>query len=214
MDAGGIVSRDIARRSCTMSRWNFESTRPSSDSAVAITIQQNGGPVSRGEILRLWREDPELRRAFSVVLLEAGGEAFFWETPPWTAGTLGEAFECVVVPGSALSKRPANPKPFAGHFAAHPDDSVLCFPNLKGDAYLIVPTPMATTDAYPHLARFLQTAPPSQVDLFWQMAGEEMTQRISDLPLWLSTAGLGVSWLHLRIDTRPKYYRHRAYHTE
>ena len=27
-------------------------------------------------------------------------------------------------------------------------------------------------------------------------------------PLWLSTAGGGVDWLHMRLDKRPKYYRH------
>ena len=32
-----------------------------------------------------------------------------------------------------------------------------------------------------------------------------------DMPLWVSTAGLGVSWLHVRLDARPKYYRHDAY---
>ena len=29
--------------------------------------------------------------------------------------------------------------------------------------------------------------------------------------LWLSTAGLGVYWLHLRLDTRPKYYSFQPY---
>jgi len=38
-----------------------------------------------------------------------------------------------------------------------------------------------------------------------------LEDRLADTPLWLSTAGLGVSWLHVRLDTRPKYYRHRVY---
>ncbi|MGB1216866.1 MAG: DUF6940 family protein [Saprospiraceae bacterium] len=29
--------------------------------------------------------------------------------------------------------------------------------------------------------------------------------------MWLSTAGLGVYWLHIRMDNRPKYYKHKAY---
>ena len=33
----------------------------------------------------------------------------------------------------------------------------------------------------------------------------------SQRPLWLSTNGLGVAWLHARIDARPKYYSHRPY---
>jgi len=38
-----------------------------------------------------------------------------------------------------------------------------------------------------------------------------MQKQISDRPTWLSTAGLGVYWLHLRLDSRPKYYRYQPY---
>ena len=30
-------------------------------------------------------------------------------------------------------------------------------------------------------------------------------------PTWLSTEGSGVPWLHVRLDSRPKYYHHAAY---
>ena len=33
-------------------------------------------------------------------------------------------------------------------------------------------------------------------------------------PRWLSTSGLGISYLHVRIDKRPKYYSHQEYLTE
>jgi hypothetical protein len=29
--------------------------------------------------------------------------------------------------------------------------------------------------------------------------------------VWLSTAGAGVPWLHVRLDDAPKYYGHAAY---
>lgn len=32
-------------------------------------------------------------------------------------------------------------------------------------------------------------------------------------PVWISTSGLGVPWLHVRIDDRPKYYQHAPYRT-
>jgi len=28
---------------------------------------------------------------------------------------------------------------------------------------------------------------------------------------WVSTSGLGVAWLHVRVDSKPKYYSHEAY---
>jgi len=43
------------------------------------------------------------------------------------------------------------------------------------------------------------TTPNDWVD--WEGAG----------PPWVSTAGMGVPWLHVRLDTRPKYYRHAPY---
>ncbi len=38
-----------------------------------------------------------------------------------------------------------------------------------------------------------------------------MHARVGDRPTWLSTAGHGVAWLHVRLDTRPKYYRYTPY---
>jgi len=38
-----------------------------------------------------------------------------------------------------------------------------------------------------------------------------MQKRINAKRVWLSTAGMGVSWLHVRLDDRPKYYGHRPY---
>lgn len=32
-----------------------------------------------------------------------------------------------------------------------------------------------------------------------------------DAPLWVSTSGLGVPWLHVRLDDAPKYYTHRPF---
>jgi hypothetical protein len=33
-----------------------------------------------------------------------------------------------------------------------------------------------------------------------------MQRRLNNKPVWLSTAGAGVAWLHIRLDDRPKYY--------
>jgi hypothetical protein len=43
------------------------------------------------------------------------------------------------------------------------------------------------------------------------VAAEGLEQELDDRPLWVSTSGLGVSWLHLRFDRRPKYYTHAPY---
>ena len=39
-----------------------------------------------------------------------------------------------------------------------------------------------------------------------ELVGAAMQRRLGAKPVWLSTAGAGVSWLHVRLDDRPKYY--------
>jgi hypothetical protein len=47
----------------------------------------------------------------------------------------------------------------------------------------------------------------------WSAVGRTVASRraASVDPVWVSTAGLGVHWLHVRLDDRPKYYRHRPF---
>jgi hypothetical protein len=49
-------------------------------------------------------------------------------------------------------------------------------------------------------------APPSR-----RATGAAVAARLSARPLWLSTSGLGVAWLHVRLDSRPKYYSYAPY---
>lgn len=87
---------------------------------------------------------------------------------------------------------------------------------------------------YAHLAAFTRSAPPGQQHEFWMQAGrsiqKEWQKRLhgsrasgssgssgwggspaAPAPLWVSTSGLGVSWLHLRLDEAPKYFQHGEY---
>jgi hypothetical protein len=61
------------------------------------------------------------------------------------------------------------------------------------------------------LAAFVRHAPQRQRQALWQTVGEAMARRIGHQPVWLSTAGAGVAWLHVRLDNRPKYYSHGPY---
>jgi hypothetical protein len=139
--------------------------------------------------------------------------AFFWEHPPVTRATLDQPMEFVLVESTALARLPPNPEPFREQFAREPDAIVVTFANLRGDALLVAPTPVASKKVYPHLAAFLRKAPRDQILAVWQAVGRATRQTLGTEPRWLSTAGLGVSWLHLRLDTRPKYYRHTTYKT-
>jgi len=97
---------------------------------------------------------------------------------------------------------------FRSHFAG---EEVATFRNLGGDAILIAPSPDESTRTYPHLAAFLQKAPARQVRELWRSVGRAVCDALSDQPIWLSTSGLGVAWLHIRLDSSPKYYQHQPY---
>jgi hypothetical protein len=175
------------------------------------TFEEGSRVLAFREVLDFWVNDKGFREYFTSVICESAFDAFFWETPPVTASTLERPFKFVLVESTSLAGLRSDPKPFASHFSSCRDAAVLTFPNLGGDAILVVPVPLADDSCYTHLAKFIRTAPASQVDAFWQAAGRAMRDRISGAPTWLSTAGMGVSWLHLRLDSRPKYYRYAPY---
>ena len=87
------------------------------------------------------------------------------------------------------------------------------FDNLGGDSTLIAPCPSKQA-SFPHLAAFMRKGSNEQLEDFWKIVASEFSSRIEkDKPrnVWLSTAGDGISWLHMRLDPRPKYYQHSEY---
>jgi len=105
-----------------------------------------------------------------------------------------------------------DPAPFAGQFAAHPTDrGVIVIPNLGGDAFLVVPRPIGPGAAYTHIAAFVRGAPTRQQDALWRAVATAVLERLSPKLVWLSTAGAGVAWLHVRLDEWPKYYAYAPY---
>ena len=88
-------------------------------------------------------------------------------------------------------------------------------PNLARTAQLVVPRGLAArSDLYAHLAAFVRGAPASQVHQLWQCVASTARRALSTRPLWISTAGAGVAWLHVRIENTPKYYSYRSYANE
>ena len=192
-----------------MANWSVG--REQLDSRTIKVTLSGDLPLTFSEVLRLWRGSADFRLFITASILDCGFESFFWETPPVTLLSLRQPFEFVVVDGASLARLRPDPQPFAEHFASA-TSTVLKFPNLRGDALLIVPAPLEKNHAcYSHFGKFLRAGPAGQIDQFWQVVAMAIQQKVSNKPIWLSTAGMGVSWLHLRLDTRPKYYRHQPY---
>ena len=182
-------------------------------SGIRIKTYQGNAQMSFREFFSLLKSNAEFASWYSETLAGCDFEAFFWEFPPLTTTSFEESAEFVIIESVALSKLRPDAAPFETQFSLQPGSDVITFPNLGGDAMLIVPTQRGSIDMYPHLATFLRTAPRDQIRSLWKVAADAVQANLSRTPRWLSTAGLGVSWLHLRLDTRPKYYNYLAYKT-
>lgn len=153
-------------------------------------------------------DEPNFRNLLIQEMQAAPFVAFRWETPPVTTRTLEQPFACLLHDSPDLNVR-ANPTDFEDYFESHRD--VVCFENPGADAQLVVPCPIDQSANYSHIAAFHRSAPHSQQQAFWVTVALAVLDRVADRPLWLSTAGGGVDWLHVRLDDRPKYYRHRPW---
>jgi hypothetical protein len=176
-----------------------------------FTLLRDDMPLAYADVLSLWHNDASFRSYFCTLLAASPFEAFRWETPCVTLATLTRQFEFVLLRTDTLA-RGVDPTAFATHFDSASE--VVTFPNLGRDAVMVVPCPIGNTSVYGHLASFIRNAPESQLHHLWQSVAVAMRQRVSDRPVWLSTAGMGVSWLHIRLDDRPKYYGYSAYRLE
>lgn len=189
--------------------WKLNSHRVGTASTVSVLA--GDAPMSCKDVLREWRANEPFCRFWLNALRDVPYEAYCWETPPWTRATLARPFECVFVESSGLVRVRADPVPFARRFQDPSAESIAVFENLGRDALLVAPRPEKTRTDYAHLASFSRSAPDTHAAGLWPAVARGIEERVGTVPVWVSTAGLGVHWLHVRIDSIPKYYRHRAY---
>jgi len=187
-----------------MASWTLHESRLVPDTLV-VRLE-----TTRREMVRALCDEAGLRSALTASLRQAPFTAFAWELPPFAPDSLDRPAEFVVIDHPALTHAVPDHGPFDEALGA--TTPVATFPNLGGDAVLVVPHPASAPEAG-HLAHFVRSASPNVADALWAAVGRAVANclRTNQLPLWVSTAGLGVSWLHVRLDQRPKYYRHRPY---
>jgi len=85
------------------------------------------------------------------------------------------------------------------------------FPSLKKDIKLIVPIPCENENNelldYKNISEFAKNAPFDQFVELWSEAARVLEEELEDDKIiGLSTHGLGVYYLHVRIDINPTHY--------
>lgn len=182
------------------------------DDITRYLLHLDHQPLSFRDVLTGWTESSDFRNRFSQLLADSPYEAFRWETPAWSVKRLDEPFQFALIDAPELARCPPDPQPFQSWLTvSDPGEGFVTFANLGGDATLIVPLPQSRPEVYIQLAAFLRGGPATQVDAMWRFIGKTVQQKLGDEAIWLNTAGGGVAWLHVRLDSRPKYYRYAPY---
>ncbi|NEQ51822.1 MAG: hypothetical protein F6K11_17055 [Leptolyngbya sp. SIO3F4] len=188
--------------------WSSQHKQLQNGQGLKLSIAQDSIPISYATVILGWQQDQSFRNFFIELLIALPFTAFRWETPALTTKTVERPFECVILSSPELARIP-DQQTFSDYFQA--SQSVATFSNLGQDAILVVPCPRNSTDDYSHFGAFTKHAPKSQQHALWKAVGHAMAQRLGVKPVWLSTAGDGVAWLHIRLDNTPKYYHHFPY---
>ncbi len=189
--------------------WKVQKNELEPQRVIRYRIEQSGQVLTVRQFLTLLAEAAAMRSYYSQLLAESPFQGFFWEHPPLAESGLDLPYEFVLVSGDELLRMAPQPTAFAEYFQAA--EPAVSFSNRGGDARLVVPAPLGPPSQYTHLAVFVRQAPEAQQNAFWQLVAEEALRLLPSGKHWLSTAGMGVSWLHVRLDTHPKYYRYAPY---
>ncbi len=194
--------------------WTSKITYTEDKEKCLIELFQHEKILLYSEVVNLWQTRPRFCTFFNRLLSDLPFEAMYWETPPVTRATFSRPFECVIGNHSYLAGASPQRNVFSQYFKNSQGSRVVTFLNLGRDATLVAPCPLVADGAYAHLMSFVRKAPKLQQDDFWKEVGRAVLQRLGNHPLWLNTEGSGVHWLHVRLDSQPKYYHHKAYKEE
>ena len=188
------------------SKWTAD--RTNNGNTELIELYQDDGPLKFSELFGLLQDNREFVGWYTDLLKCSPFVAYFWEHPPLTCSSFENGEEFVIIDAPMLTSMRASAEAFRSYFVA---SEVVTFANLGRDATLIAPSPDGSTSGYPHLGAFLEQSTGRQITDLWQSVGRAVCDALSDKPIWLSTSGLGVAWLHIRLDSSPKYYQYLPY---
>jgi len=189
--------------------------------------------MSWSGVIHLWQHSDDFRAMFSGFLRQAPFENYFFEMPPVSRNSLQDYCEFVLVNAhDSFDRMSASPQAFARQLETSKERGeqlqFAAFLNLNGDTMLIAPHDLWSLGmlserskdpdvvaCYLNIGMFFRHCPAQQNDALWEALGEQLSIRFTtsalQTPVYVSTSGLGVPWLHVRLDTFPKYYTFEPY---
>jgi len=235
-----VASPGIASNNAATPSFAFEHEALDERTIRVRVLQQAAEPMSFAVALDHLRTSEPFRVGLVTLLKQMPFEAFFWvrrspsmptraparrltrrgdaraqECRPTSAPRAShDAFEFIVKSTDALdSSAPADFDSFREHLASGHSSGAMSvvFSNVGRDATLVVPVNTDTSNnTWAHLALFVRNAPMERAAALLQTVGNAV-RFTGDKPLWISTSGTGVNYVHIRLDSAPKYYSHRPY---
>jgi len=138
---------------------------------------------------------------------------FFYQTTVIDSN-LSNEYKEIYIESERLEKISQDYSPFNEYFFKPKNKYVTSFSNLSGDSILIIPIPNKSKYNYTTLKDFIDNAPLKQQKAFWIHVAECIIELLKIVDkVYLNTHGLGVYYLHVRLDTKPKYYSKELLYT-
>lgn len=181
---------------------------------IEYIIYHQNKQLTWGDVLYLANYKPFIQ--LLVLLLKQYSQPFFWELPPVIPQRMNNIkFSMVLI--NMDEPIPEEDHHTYGPYIEQTEDSVHLFWSAYDDVLLFIPTRKYphTNTVYTNIYTFVQSASLDELIDYYTKLFEVLRDIIfPEYPqtwLWVSTSGLGVFWLHTRVEFWPKHYRHIDY---
>lgn len=174
---------------------------------IQCNVYVNHKNISFNNAMNYLQHNKKFRNKFINVLKNTQFDAYFLEIAP-----SNKPFEFTLVNAPILKNIQPDRNPFKNKLNKCKNKNIISFMNLSKTSKLIVPCPISNEKAYTHIANFIKYAPKKQIHLFLKQIPIQVKLFKKKYKIvWVNTHGLGVHWIHLRIDSKPKYYKTQKY---
>ena len=157
----------------------------------------------------------KFQKEFINILKNSPYNSYYFQTP--NIRSLNDPIEFVLIKSETLHKKTADWTKYKEYMKRKPRNRTsLSFDNLSGNTKLVVPFNKKENIKYGHLKDFILNASKEEIRDILLKVGEEVENYknnsiTNEKPLFLSTHGDGVPWLHFRIESSPIYYLYKPY---